>query len=286
MPVFLAAWSAIAFGVGDFLGGMSARRMAAVLGAASAQAAGFVLLVLLGLVVGGDPTGADLVWGAAAGLSGALALLPFYWAMGAGQMSVVAPVSAVTCALVPLVVGLALGERPGPLALAGTIAALGAIVLISREPGDPTAPDERSPAPAGAQRTAVLGAAVLAGLGFGLFLTAISRTASASGMWPLATARGTAVVVILLVALASRAGRPNPAGLRFALAAGCFDVTANALYLVAARSGLLSLVGVIGSMYPASTVVLARFVLKERLARHQLAGLALAALAVVAVTTA
>jgi drug/metabolite transporter (DMT)-like permease len=288
----VAALSALVFGVGDFLGGLSARRMAASLTAAVAQGTGLALLVVAAVVVGGGPGPSDWAWGAAAGAFGGGALLLFYWAMGHGQISVVAPLSAVTSALVPFVVGLTLGDRPSSVALLGAVMALPAIVLISREPdddpaddaddGEPIAPADtpHEPPPAGR----VLVAALLAGIGFGGFLVCISRVGDDSGLWPLVGARGTTTALMAAAALAI-AGRPDRVGVRTAFAAGCCDVTANVLYLVAVRQGMLSLVGVISSMYPASAVLLARLVLRERLATHQLAGLGLGALAVAAVAT-
>lgn len=283
MAAILAAVSAVAFGIGDFLGGLSARRMAAVTTTLAAQATGLVLLLGLAPVVGGTVTRTDLAFGAAAGLLGAVALMLFYWSLSAGQMSVVAPVSAVTSALVPLVFGLVDGERPNGVALAGALLALPAIVLISREPGDPRGDDELDGPERQRTPTRVLAAAVLAGLGFGSFLVLISRSGHDSGLWPLTTARATAIPVIAVAVLAGRAWKVDTSGLGLAVGAGVFDVTANSLFLFASREGLLTLVGVLGSMYPASTVVLARVVLKERLAAHQLAGLGLAVVALVAI---
>lgn len=283
MPVLLAAVSAVAYGVGDFFGGLSARRMAAALSGLTAQFTGMVLLLGVAAVSGGTPSGAEWAWGVMAGSSGAMAVVLFYWAMAAGQMSVVAPVSAVTSALVPLVFGLASGERPSIVALLGAVGALGAIVLISREPGDPAAPGERSAPPAPGRAGRVLVAALLSGLGFGGFLVMISRTGSSSGLWPLAAARASAVAIVGIAVLLWRPGRARRDGIRLGVAAGSFDVLANALFLVASRQGLVTLIGVIGSMYPASTVVLARVVLRERMAAHQLVGLGLAAVAVTAI---
>ena len=284
MAALLAAMSAVAFGVGDFLGGLSARRMAAVAATLVAQATGLVLVLVLAPLVGGSATTTDLAWGAAGGVAGATALMLFYWALGAGQMSVVAPVSAVMSAVVPMVFGLVDGERPGPVALVGALVALPAIVLISREPGDPRGDDETDRPPHPAAPTRVLLASVAAGVGFGAFFVCISRSGSGSGLWPLAASRLVAVPIVAVVVLAARAWHPSGDGTRPALAAGVFDVSANAIFLEASRHGLLTLVGVIGAMYPASTVVLARVVLKERLAAHQLLGLGLAAVSLVAVS--
>ena len=127
-------------------------------------------------------------------------------------------------------------------------------------------------------------ASAVAGAGFGAFFVLISRSGEDSGLWPLASARSVAVVVVGAAVLLTGVRRVERTGVHLAIAAGSFDVAANALFLLASRQGLLTLVGVIGSMYPASTIVLARVVLRERIARHQMTGLALAAASLVAVT--
>lgn len=279
MAVLLAALSALTFGAGDFSGGLSARRIAAQWTTAVAQATGLVLIVVVASIVGGSPGLTDLGLGVAAGLCGGAALVAFYWAMAQGPMSVVAPLSAVMSAIVPTVAGMVEGERPGALGLVGILLALPAIVLISREPAPD---DEADRAPATPK---VVAAATLSGVGFGLFFTLVSHTADDSGLWPLAGARSAAIVLALLVVVAARPARPRVDGVRLAMLAGCLDSSANVLFLLASRQGLLTLVGVIGAMYPASTVVLARVVLGERLARHQLVGLAIAGLAVVLIAT-
>ncbi len=293
MAVLLATLSALSFGVGDFFGGLSARRVAAQVTTLAAQITGLVLVVAVAAVIGGSPTGTDLVLGAAAGVAGASGLVLFYWAMSQGPMSVVAPVSAVMSALVPVSTGVLTGERPSPLAMVGIAVALPAIVAISREP----TPTEAATTEAAVESSlhvhspdwlSSLGgppviAAAAAGVGFGLFFTILAGTSDDSGLWPIASARSTAVVLALLAVVITRT-RPSGAaarvGVRLAMLAGTLDVTANVFYLLASRQGLLSLVGVIGAMYPASTVVLARLVLGERLARHQLIGMGVAALAV------
>jgi uncharacterized membrane protein len=290
MAALLAALSAATFGVGDFFGGLSARRMASVLTTLTAQATGLALIVAACFVITGDPRGADLALGAGAGLAGALGLVLFYWAMAKGPMSVVAPVSAVTSALVPVTAGVAAGERPSVLAMVGIVLGLPAIVLISREPTPAEAlvserVVERSVRVHASPRLVRVGglpvvAATLSGVGFGVFFTLLSHTSEGSGLWPVAAARSAAVCLALLMVLALRPGRPVMVGVRFAVIAGCLDSVGNSLYLFATRHGLLTLVGVVGAMYPASTVVLARIVLREQMARHQLAGLAVAVLAV------
>ncbi len=296
MAALLAALSALSFGVGDFFGGLSARRIVAQVTTVTAQATGLVLVVGASAFVGGSPSGGDLVIGAAAGVAGAIGLVLFYWSMSKGPMSVVAPISAVMSALVPVRAGVLDGERPAPLAVAGILLALPAIVLISREPSSAEAATSEAVVEASVHvhvppRVAAFGglpvvAAALGGIGFGLFFTILSHSSDDSGLWPIASARSAAVLLTLTAIVFTRPGAPDPRGVGLAVAAGCLDVTGNAFYLFASRQGLLTLVGVIGAMYPASTVVLARAVLGERLARHQLAGLAVAAVAVVAIAIA
>ncbi len=273
MAVLLALASAATYGAADFLGGLSSRRAPAVAVTLVSQAAGLVVLLCAVAVLGGSPTRADLAWGAASGLAGGVGLLLLYRGLAGGTMSVVAPITAVCAAAVPVGAGLAMGERPSALALTGVVVALLAIVLVSREE-----------APAGAPRgpgTAAVRTALLAGVAFGLFFVLLERTGDEAGLWPLVTARGGSIA--LLAAIGQVAGEPlrvPRAALGGVLAAGILDMTANVLYLLAVREGLLSLVAVLSSLYPASTVLLATVVLRERLHPVQRTGLAAAAAAV------
>jgi len=296
MAVLLAALSAATFGVGDFFGGLSARRMASALTTLAAQATGLVLVLLASLAVAGDPTRNDVTLGVVAGLAGAVGLILFYWAMGKGPMSVVAPVSAVMSALVPIGAGVLDGERPSAVAIVGILLGLPAIVLISREP-TPVEADESERSVEEATHVHVRAglaergglpvlAAALSGVGFGTFFTVLSHTSDESGLWPIASARTAASLLAIVVVLAVRPPRPERSGVGFGMLAGCLDVLGNSFYLLASRQGLLTLVGVIGAMYPASTVVLARVVLREQLTRHQLLGLATAGLAVALIAAA
>lgn len=297
MGVFLAAVSAATFGVGDFLGGIASRRMAAAVVAVVAQATGMALLALLGLVVAGSPTSGDLWLGAGAGACGGTALVLFYWAMSRGQISVVAPVSAVMSTLVPVAAGLASGERPPVLAYVGVALAFPAILLVSREPS-PTESIASASAVAGADHLPTpppallrvgglpLVASALAGIGFGGFFVLLAATSATSGLWPLVSARGGAVAVAGLAALAMGTLTATSAGLRLAALGGVTDVLANSAFLLATRQGLLTVVAAVGGLYPVSTVLLARIVLRERLAVHQLGGLVLAAVAVVVIAVA
>jgi uncharacterized membrane protein len=272
VTIVLALASALVYGTADFLGGLASRRVAAVVVTFVSQGAGLAtLLLVLPFVHGQGITQSDLAWGAAGGMAGAVALVCFYWALAAGTMSVVAPLTAVVSAVVPVVTGLALGERPSVWALVGVVLALPAIALISRESAETHRRVTRR----------VLVAALAAGAGFGFFFVALARTSGDTGVWPLVSARAASISLLAVVlAVSRRLPTMAPEARPGILTAGVLDTTANALYLAAASRGLLSLVAVIAALYPASTVVLARVVLGERVERWQLGGFALAALAV------
>ena len=273
MAVLLALASAVVYGAADFCGGLATRRATAFAVVALSQLAGLLALLFLLPWVGGDPTGADLAWGAAAGVVGATGLVLFYRALAEGVMSVVAPVTAVSAAALPVLGGIALGERIGPWTVAGIVLALVAVVLVAAEDG------------LGSLRTArpaSLLPALAAGAGFGLFFVLLDRTAQAAELSPLVATR--VVSVLAVVVLARLAARPLSAprgALPVVLLTGVGDMTANALFLLAAQQGQLAITGVLASLYPVSTVVLAQLVLRERLAAAQAAGLVAAGVAVV-----
>jgi drug/metabolite transporter (DMT)-like permease len=272
MVLALALASAAVYGVADFLGGMATRRAAVLAVAGLSQLTGLLLLAVLLPVLPGSPNGADLALGAFAGLAGGLGLVGFYSGLAAGPMTVIAPLTAVTSAGIPVVVGAALGERPSTASLAGVALALVAVLLVSAEPGS-----SAREALAGLRSRATL-LALAAGVGFAGFFVVLGQTGGASGLWPLAAARVASVAMLAVVAVAAgaRLGRGDGA-LALVLAAGALDMAANVLYLVAVRGGMLTLVAVVASLYPVSTVLLARVVLAERLAPQQLVGLGAAA---------
>ena len=274
MAVVLALASAVVYGVADFCGGLASRRAAAAAVVALSQAAGLVVVVLLLPWLGGTPAPADLAWGATAGVAGGAGLLLFYRALAGGVMSVVAPVTAVSAAALPVLGGLVLGERLGPAAVAGIVLALVAVVLVAAEDGL---------ASLRSARAATVAPALAAGAGFGLFFVLLERTGDGAGLSPLAAARVVSVLLVGALALATaRSVRvPGPV-LPVVLAAGVGDMAANALFLLATQAGgQLAVTGVLASLYPVSTVVLAQVLLRERLAGAQQAGLAVAAAAVV-----
>jgi drug/metabolite transporter (DMT)-like permease len=266
----LALGSALSFGVADFMGGAASRRARPLRVTALAQLASAVALVpLVVFVAAPDVRGVDLVWGAGSGLFGMLGIVALFAGLSRGAMGVVAPITAVLSAIVPVMVGLALGERPAGLAMGGMALGLAAIVAVS-------APGARDGV---VDRYALL-SAVAAGIGFGVFFVFLGQTEAEAGMWPLVTAR--AVSVPLVVALAGLRGGILPArpARRLAIASGVIDMGANGLFIAAAQRGLLSIASVLSSLYPVVTVVLAWVVLHERLRALQITGVVTAVAAV------
>jgi drug/metabolite transporter (DMT)-like permease len=284
MAYFLALLSAGFYGAADFTGGLVTRRAAALPVVFLSQACGLVLVVLaLPLLPAATPSTADLWWGAAAGLTGGIGVALLYHALSIGTMSVVAPTTAVAAVAIPVLTSIALGERPGWLAVIGILVGIVSIVMVSRQSGD------RSPSPEGrggqGVRTGV-GAALLAGIGVGLFLLTIAQTRSEAGMWPLLTDRIVSVAFFGIVVGVGRRSLRMPVSLAaLAIGAGALDMLANALYLLAVRLGPLSPVVTLTSLYPASTVLLARGILGERLSAWQTAGVLTALVAVVLIVS-
>jgi drug/metabolite transporter (DMT)-like permease len=274
VAVLLALASAVVYGSADFCGGLASRRATSFAVVAVSQAAGLAVLLALLPWLGGHPHPADLAWGAAAGTAGAAGLVVFYRALAQGVMSIVAPVTAVSAAAVPVLVGLGLGERIGLPATAGIVLALVAVVLVAAEEGLSSLR---------AARPASLVPALVAGAAFGLFFVLLDRTSDGAGLAPLVGARTVSVTLVVLLAVLGRRSLRTPrAALPMVLLAGVGDMAANALFLLATQQGSqLAITGVLASLYPASTVLLAQFVLRERLAGAQVAGLASAVGAVV-----
>ncbi len=294
MAAVLGLLVALFYGSGDFFGGVAAKRSrpsAVVVGSFSVSAVALVLVTAGWAVVGGlpVPTGGDLALGAGAGVIGPLALGLLYRGLAMGRMSVVAPITAVVAAVVPFVWGLLQGERPSGVALVGVAVALVAVALISGAPAHPE--DLRDPVDTGHRLGGLVPTALASGLGFGVIFVLFGSASDRAGLWPLAVARPVAVLLAVAgLAAWSRRQRTDlgPAlwpvpGTRWQVAAtGVLDITANGLYLAGTQRGLLSIVAVLSSLYPAATVVLARLVLGERLHRVQVAGLVLATAGVVA----
>jgi len=266
MSAFLALLSAVSFGSGDFLGGLATRKSGRVFSVVIlSQLAGLAIVLVALAASGGELIGEDIGWAAGAGVTGSVGLVLLYRGLSVGTMSVVAPLSAILTAVVPVSWGLITGERPSLTALFGVPLALAAIALVS---GARVGRFHRGPG---------IIEGIGAGVGFGVFFILISNSDSAE-LWTLTFARFASISVILAVALISRASlRPGPGTGWLIIGAGTIDMAANLLFLLAERRGLLTLVSVITALYPASTVVLARLVLHEQLTRAQWIGLFLAA---------
>lgn len=273
MSVLLALLAAVSYGISDFVGGAASRREPALRVLLVSYPVGLVLMVALLPLVPGRLDPGTLLWSGTAGLAGAAGVVLLYLGLAAGPMAVVAPLTAVASAVVPVTVGIGFGERPPALAYLGVGLALLAVALVSRGPGDAG----RAPVTVRA-----VGLALLAGVGFGCYFVLLSRAPESSGGWPLVVSRLSSTLAAGGLALATgRAGRLAPGVCRFAVLAGALDALANLAYLLAVRQGLLSLVAVLVALYPAATILLARLLLGERTGRAQRLGLAVAAGSVV-----
>lgn len=281
MIELLALAAAVLYGAADFFGGLTARRANTVATVFWSQ---FVGLVLLLLALPFLPTTAvssrDWIWGFVAGFSGGIGVAFLYRALAVGTMAVVAPTTAVIAAMIPVLFAFAIGERLRPLTFLGVIVALVAIFLVSR-PAKTGASDQRGPGfPPG------FGLALLSGVSVGIFFLSLARTSTAGGMWPLIAARISSVTLFAAIALlARRTLWMDRTASTTATLGGALDMAANAVYMTAARIGPLSIVVTLASLYPAATVLLARFVLREHLSRPQLAGIAFALAAVVLIVS-
>ena len=279
LPSVLALLSAFAYGAADFLGGLATHRSNATAVVIVSQAAGLTLLAAVTLFLPGSlPHAPDLAWGGIAGLAGGGGVAMLYRALAIGPMSIVAPLTAVCAALIPVAAGVALGERLTPATVVAIALALVAIVLVGQEPRRGTA---------AAVRWDGLRIALGSGVLIGIFLVALARASPASGLWPLIPARVTSTVMFVAIALASgRSMRlPTPV-LPAAIGGGALDMLANALYLTAVQRGPLSLMATLASLYPASTILLARVFLGERLSPMQAGGIACAVVATVLLVSA
>ena len=272
MAVLLALLSAVSYGLADFVGGVFSKRVSPWAVAFSAQIGGGTLVLLLTLVVDGSPTRVDLWWSLVAGLGNGFGTAFLYRGLSAGRMGVVAPISGVGAALVPVVVGVLSGERPHLLVWLGIAVAFPGIWLVSR--GVPSA-DQRTGGSSG------LTDGILAGLGFGTLFAALAQIPEEAGFLPLALNQLVAAAAIVAVATTLR----SPWLPRQALAlgggiSGALGALATGSFLVATHSGDLTATAVIASLYPAFTVLLAASVLRERIHPGQAVGLGLCATAI------
>lgn len=266
--------SAVVWGTADFLGGIKSRQLHVLTVLFVSQFAALVLVAAAVAVRGeGLPDGEIVLWSILVGLTGTMGLAAFYRGLAVGAMGVVAPISA-SAAVIPVVVGVVGGERPGGLQLAGMALAILGVAAASYEPGD-----------RGRAGTASgVGLALVAALGFGLFFVVLDEAADRDLLWALLLGRVTSTTLVGACALIARPGLAITSRDLYALVAvGVLDMSANALFALGTGLGLVSVVAVLASLYPVATIVLARFLLGERLSTVQRAGgaVALAAVALI-----
>jgi drug/metabolite transporter (DMT)-like permease len=295
----LALAAAVLYGTADFLGGVASRRasvFAVLATTVPAGAAVVIVVALLGEVPGlssllghglGSPTSVGgwgaAAWAALSGVCGTAGLAAFYAGFAAAPISVVAPVAALVSTVLPVGIAVAGGEHPTSHMVAGGLICLVAIVLVSAPPAGREDPDSRS-----AGRLRGLGYGVAAGAGFGLFFLCLKNAGQSGVLWPVAISRtaGTLVAAGIAFAARTRPWRREGGGTGvIALVSGAVDAAANVCYVLATRAGLFGLAVVITSLYPGMTVLLARWVLGERMRWLQRAGLLFAAAGVVLLTT-
>lgn len=289
MAILLALISAALYGVSDYVGGRVSRRVTPLVLIAVADGVTLIALALVVPVVAGPaPAFGYLVWGAAAGVSGVVGVLFLYRALADGAMTVVAPVTALIAAALPVVVGIVGGDRPGVAALVGIVIALVAVAMISGAIGVPHVPTPRR----------LIAMSIAAGSGFGLLFVFYDRAGGGGSWWPLLSARVIAfpLVAIALLVTIGRSRRSTPAigaaispvsidrrAVVAGLVIGILGGSANLAYLASTQRGLLAIVAVVVSMYPATTVALATVLDHERMRRPQAIGLVLAGVALVLV---
>jgi len=277
VPIAFAFACAVVYGIADYCGGRATRSAPSTTIALIGQITSLVFASIVVVAVGTDfPPFREIGWGALAGIASALALAAFYHAMSHGSMTVVAPITAVTSAVLPVGFALIRGDRPAVIAYVGMVLAVAAIALVSGAVGIRHLETRRS--------TIVF--AILGGVGFAWIFIALGETTSASGIWPLVAARVVSVTIIGAMAIATRTAGRGGGVWRLAVFAGLLDMSANFLYLLAVRRGLLSIVVVVVALYPVSTVVLAFRLDNERVSRSQAVGMAMAVGALVLVSIA
>ncbi len=270
----LALVSGLAWGTGDFLGGLMTRRLGVLLVMAIAQFAGLVITGLLIVVLAQPmPETRYLMFGALGGLTGTIGLAALYQGLSIGPMSVVAPTASLSV-MVPVLIGIATGDRPAPLQWVGMACAITGIILAARE-ADPTDIEggEEPPERRGWRGPGFL-LALVAAVFLGLLVVSLSAAGHGNAWWAAFVVRLTSVPILIVVAVMWRRHErmPNLREAGVLVGIGAFDNVANVTFALAAQTGMLALVSVLGSLYPVSTVLLARSFLHERLSRLQTAG--------------
>jgi drug/metabolite transporter (DMT)-like permease len=289
LNALLALAAAVLWGGGDFSGGMGAKNAGGTMGGALrvillSHAASFTVLIAIARWRGDAfPHGAPLAWGIGAGVAGGISLACFYVALSRGAMGASAALSGLLAAAIPAAVSIASDGSPGLLRIVGFLVAGGAIWLIAAGPN----------AEAKSADVGTIWLAVAAGIGFGIYFVSLKMAGVAGVIWPMATARigSLSVCSLMLLGLSSSSkttelakGRLNRIAVRWALTTGLLDTSGNLLFIAATRAGRLDVAAVLASLYPASTILLAAWMLSERPTRRQGLGMLVAAAAVVMIT--
>jgi drug/metabolite transporter (DMT)-like permease len=262
MAILLALLSSVMWGTSDFLGGLRSRQRPAVAVVAGSMLAGLVAVALAAAVYGAydDPHG-WVPWSILSGVAGASGLVAFYAALAGGTMGVVSPIAALGV-VVPVVAGFVRGETPSMLQSIGLLVALAGAIATS------------GPELSGRASARSVALAAFAGLCFGTVFLAVDQGAKSSPLMTLVGMRTTSIVMFGVAALVLRSiGGLDRTDVLPLVVIGVFDVAANLMFALASNRGFVSIVSVLGSLYPVMTVLLARFVLHERLRQVQLVGM-------------
>jgi uncharacterized membrane protein len=273
MPSVLAGIASLLWGGSDFLGGIASKRIPARAAGAIVQGTGVAIVLVVLLIWPAHPRGVDLWLGVIAGIASAVGISLLYAALAVGPMYVVAPTTAAIAAALQAVVGLAIGQRPSSVALVGVVVAIVAIALLATPP---TGMKFRA-------NGRVLAIATGAGCMIAIITVCFSRTATSSGAWPGGMARVVAAAILIPIAIIGRRERPRgtQGALRLAVIAGVADIVATLAIMFALQRGSLVILGVLGGLYPVVTILLARFVLEERMGTLQKVAVILAMFAIV-----
>lgn len=265
--------SAACWGAGDFSGGLATKSSNVYKVAIISQVVGAICLIFLALILEENlPTLDNIVWGVLAGFSGSVGLISLYRGLAKGRMGVVAPISAVVTVLIPVIIGFIIEGVPKILQLVGFGVALIAVYLVSKTSEETQIIKEE------------LYLAMLAGLGFSFFLIFIDRV-EGGVFWPLISARTASLSLLLFVSIFLRQLKaPELTQIPLISLTGILDIGGNIFFALAAQAGRLDIAAVLSSFYPAVTVLLAWFILKEKIVIHQMIGIILAIVAIVFIT--
>ena len=267
MAALLALISSMSWGVADFVGGLAARRAGSAQVLAVSYPSGAIVITFFALtIIPGELSSGLLIYALITGVIGAIAIALLYGALVRGQMGIVSPITAVMSGAVPVLVGVIRGEQPTTWAYGGMVIAVIAVILVSQESQH-----------VGKTPPIAILLAIGSGVAIGLYLTALGLAPQDSGVWVATLGRWVStVIMVLFVLIVVRSFAASTFPWKLAIAAGILDAVANGLFQLATQRGLLSVVAVLGSLYPAATVVLARFVINERMNRIQGVGVLLA----------